>query len=97
MTTMTVDSRPATAEPPAHISLRRTVRHGLTLAWRNLAQLRHSPEKLLDTTLMPIVFLVLYKTNLNTVGGGQPVLTGPGFVTADNAQQVLDLTGQGSR
>jgi simple sugar transport system substrate-binding protein len=46
---------------------------------------------------LPIVFLTLYKDNLNTVGGGQPVLTGPGFVTADNAQQVLDLTGEGSR
>ena len=46
---------------------------------------------------LPVVFLTLYHKNLNTVGGGQPVLTGPGFVTADNAQQVLDLTGQGSR
>ncbi|MFG1852235.1 ABC transporter permease [Actinomadura geliboluensis] len=61
MTTMTVDSRPqAPAEPPGRVSPRRTLRHGLTLAWRNLAQLRHSPEKLLDTTLMPIVFLVLF-------------------------------------
>ena len=44
---------------------------------------------------LPIVFLTLYKNNLNTVGGGQPVLTGPGFVTADNAEQVLELTGRG--
>ncbi|MER7546576.1 ABC transporter permease [Actinomadura sp.] len=60
MTTMTVDVRPAAAEPPARISPRRTLRHGLTLAWRNVAQLKHSPEKLLDTTLMPIVFLILF-------------------------------------
>ena len=46
---------------------------------------------------LPIVFLTLYRDNLNTVGGGQPVLTGPGFVTADNAEQVLELTGAGSR
>ncbi|CAN5701533.1 sugar ABC transporter substrate-binding protein [soil metagenome] len=46
---------------------------------------------------LPIVFLTLNKDNLNTVGGGQPVLTGPGFVTADNAEQVLELTGEGSR
>ncbi len=46
---------------------------------------------------LPIVFLKLYHDNLNTVGGGQPVLTGPGFVTADNAEQVLELTGAGSR
>ncbi len=29
---------------------------------------------------LPVVFLALNKRNLNTVGGGQPVLTGPGFV-----------------
>ncbi|MFA1544315.1 ABC transporter permease [Actinomadura monticuli] len=60
MTTMTIDARPAAGEPPARISPRRTLRHGLTLAWRNVAQLKHSPEKLLDTTLMPIVFLLLF-------------------------------------
>ena len=46
---------------------------------------------------LPIVFLTLYRDNLNTVGGGQPVLTGPGFVTAENAEQVLELTGEGAR
>lgn len=60
MTAITVDTRPAAGEPPARVSPRRTLRHGLTLAWRNVAQLRHSPEKLLDTTLMPIVFLLLF-------------------------------------
>jgi oleandomycin transport system permease protein len=34
--------------------------NGLTLAWRNVIQLKHSPEKLMDVTLMPIVFLVLF-------------------------------------
>ena len=28
---------------------------------------------------LPVVFLTLNKTNANTVGGGQPVLTGPGL------------------
>ncbi|MGK5558473.1 ABC transporter permease [Actinomadura kijaniata] len=46
--------------PPRRVNPRRTLRHGLTLAWRNVAQLRHSPEKLLDTTLMPVVFLLLF-------------------------------------
>jgi simple sugar transport system substrate-binding protein len=46
---------------------------------------------------LPIVFLYLYKNNLNTVGGGQPVLTGPGFVTKDNADQVAQLAQQGTR
>ena len=46
---------------------------------------------------LPVVFLHLYNTNLNTVGGGQPVLTGPGFVTAENAAQVKDLAAKGTR
>ncbi len=46
---------------------------------------------------LPIVFLVLFNENLNTVGGGLPVLTGPGFVTPDNAADVAALADAGSR
>jgi len=46
---------------------------------------------------LPVVLLYLYKTNLNTVGGGLPVYTGPGFVTKDNAAAVIDLSAQGTR
>jgi oleandomycin transport system permease protein len=40
--------------------VRPTQANSLTLAWRNVMQLKHSPEKLMDVTLMPIVFLVLF-------------------------------------
>ena len=46
---------------------------------------------------LPIVFLKLYKENLNTVGGGQPVLTGPGFVDKNNANTVAKLAEAGTR
>jgi simple sugar transport system substrate-binding protein len=46
---------------------------------------------------LPIVFLKLYKQNANTVGGGLPVLTGPGFVDKSNAATVEKLAGQGTR
>jgi simple sugar transport system substrate-binding protein len=46
---------------------------------------------------LPVVFLKLYKTNANTVGGGLPVLTGPGFVDKSNAKTVEKLAGQGTR
>ncbi|QYC42775.1 Autoinducer 2-binding protein LsrB precursor [Nonomuraea coxensis DSM 45129] len=46
---------------------------------------------------LPITFLRLYTTNLNTVGGGLPVNTGPGFVTKDNADQVAKLAEAGTR
>jgi simple sugar transport system substrate-binding protein len=46
---------------------------------------------------LPISFLELYAENLNVVGGGRPVLTGPGFVTEDNAADVADLADAGTR
>src|SRR3954451_10322496 len=46
---------------------------------------------------LPIVFLKLYKTNANTVGGGQPVLTGPGFVDKSNAATIEKLAQDGTR
>jgi simple sugar transport system substrate-binding protein len=46
---------------------------------------------------LPIVFLKLFKSNANTVGGGQPVLTGPGFVDKSNGATVEKLAGQGTR
>jgi len=46
---------------------------------------------------LPIVMLQLYAKNLNTVGGGQPVLTGPGIVNADNVDEIADLPSAGTR
>jgi len=45
---------------------------------------------------LPIVLLTLYATNLNTIAN--PVLmTGPGFVTQENAAQVIELSAAGTR
>jgi simple sugar transport system substrate-binding protein len=46
---------------------------------------------------LPIVMLNLYAENLNTVGGGQPVLTGPGIVDKDNVDEIADLASKGTR
>ena len=46
---------------------------------------------------LPIVFLKLYKVNANTIGGGQPVNTGPGFVDKSNATVVAKLAAAGTR
>lgn len=46
---------------------------------------------------LAVVVLYLNITNANTVGGGLPVYTGPGFVTADNVAAVKDLVAKGSR
>ena len=46
---------------------------------------------------MPVLLLYLNVTNQNTLGGGLPILTGPGFVTPENAAEVLALSEQGTR
>lgn len=44
-----------------------------------------------------VVMLTQYKSNLNVLGGGQPVLTGPTLITKDNAAAVLKLAAGGTR
>jgi simple sugar transport system substrate-binding protein len=45
---------------------------------------------------LPVVLLTLYATNLNTIAN-EVLMTGPGFVTADNAARVIDLAAAGTR
>jgi len=46
---------------------------------------------------LPVVFAYLFVTNANTVGNGQPVLTGPGIVNKGNAAKVAALAKKGTR
>lgn len=44
-----------------------------------------------------VQFLYLYGINGNVVGGGQPVLSGPAFITEENAEQVASYASNGTR
>ena len=46
---------------------------------------------------LPVVFLYLNSINANIAGGGQPILTGPGFVDKSNAAKVAALAKRGTR
>jgi simple sugar transport system substrate-binding protein len=46
---------------------------------------------------LSVVMLTQYKSNLNVLGGGQPVLTGPNLITKDNAAAVIKLAAGGTR
>ena len=46
---------------------------------------------------LPVVFAVLFVSNLNTVGNGAPVLTGPGIINKANAARVAALAKAGTR
>ena len=46
---------------------------------------------------LPVVFLRLHKTNGNEVGGGEPVYSGPGYVTKDNVEAIAKFAKNGTR
>lgn len=46
---------------------------------------------------LPVTFLTLQVRNGDQVGGGQPVYSGPGFVTQENAAQVAEFAANGTR
>jgi simple sugar transport system substrate-binding protein len=46
---------------------------------------------------LAVVMLTQYKSNLNVLGGGLPVLTGPNLITKQNAAAVAKLAAAGSR
>jgi oleandomycin transport system permease protein len=50
---------PAVARP-TRSSLGRTVRHAVALARRNLIKTMRTPEQLIDVTIQPIIFLLLF-------------------------------------
>jgi oleandomycin transport system permease protein len=43
-----------------HIGVSKAVRHALTLAGRSIVRIRKNPETLIDVTLQPIIFLVMF-------------------------------------
>jgi hypothetical protein len=45
------------------------LRHSLTLAWRALLKIKHSPEQLLDLSLTPIMFVTLFVFLFGTAAG----------------------------
>jgi simple sugar transport system substrate-binding protein len=44
-----------------------------------------------------VSFLYLHKINGNEVGGGEPVYSGPGYVTTDNVAAVAGFAKNGTR
>jgi oleandomycin transport system permease protein len=57
MTTIDIAAVPVGAR---RISPIRTVRHGLTLAGRSIMRIRKNPDTLLDVTVQPILFLLMF-------------------------------------
>ncbi len=68
MTTTTMSAAPlgATITPGAdrvlknRVGVRQTVANSLTMAWRGLVKIRRTPEQLIDVTLQPILFTLMF-------------------------------------
>ena len=61
-------SVPATA---TRTGIPRTIRHALVLAKRNLVKTARTPEQLIDVTLQPVIFLILFVYVFGgAIGGG---------------------------
>jgi oleandomycin transport system permease protein len=57
---MTTATQPAPLTLGKRVSPGTTVRNVLTLAWRNLVQIKHNPMELIDLSIQPIMFVLLF-------------------------------------
>ncbi|RBY97890.1 ABC transporter permease [Blastococcus sp. TF02-8] len=60
MTTLTAPAAAPAARPATPRNRASALQQALTLAWRNVVKIRHQPEALMDVSLQPIVFTVLF-------------------------------------
>lgn len=73
MTTMTLNPTAISPRPlTVHIGLAQTVRNSLALAGRSIVKIRKNPETLLDVTIQPIIFLILFTYLLGGAIQGTP-------------------------
>jgi oleandomycin transport system permease protein len=60
MTTATATPRTTAPRPATRATSSSALQQSLTLAWRNVVRIRHQPEALMDVSLQPIIFTVLF-------------------------------------
>ncbi|HEU5266471.1 MAG TPA: ABC transporter permease [Jatrophihabitans sp.] len=56
----TLDAPPGVTAKTTHAGVRRSIRHSIVLARRNLIKTWRTPEQLIDVTIQPIIFLLLF-------------------------------------
>jgi oleandomycin transport system permease protein len=56
----TADHTAVAAAPSARVSSATAVRNTLTIAWRSLVQIKHSPLELVDLSVQPLMFVLLF-------------------------------------
>lgn len=61
-----------TIAAPARVSLIEGVRQTLTLAWRTLVQIKHNPFEIIDFSIQPVMFLLLFTYVFGGAISGSP-------------------------
>ena len=58
--------------PAARVTPLATLKHTMTLAWRSLVQIKHNPFEMLDLSVQPIMFLLLFTYVFGGAISGSP-------------------------
>ncbi|MCX4474050.1 Daunorubicin/doxorubicin resistance ABC transporter permease protein DrrB [Micromonospora sp. MW-13] len=58
--------------PARRLGVAAGLRHTLTLAWRSLVQIKHNPMELLDLSIQPVMFVLLFTYVFGTAISGSP-------------------------
>jgi ABC transporter DrrB family efflux protein len=77
VSTSTTDAAVAPAPAPAPRARSRPVSDALTIAWRNLLNIRRNPQLLVFATIQPVIFVVLFRYVFGGAISGIPVQYGP--------------------
>ncbi|WDZ87311.1 ABC transporter permease [Micromonospora cathayae] len=69
---MTAVTAPAPLAPARRLSPAAGLSHTLTLAWRSLVQIKHNPMELLDLSIQPVMFVLLFTYVFGGAISGSP-------------------------
>lgn len=70
--TATVTAAAAPLAPARRLGPGAGLRHTLTLAWRSLVQIKHNPMELLDLSIQPVMFVLLFTYVFGGAISGSP-------------------------
>jgi ABC transporter DrrB family efflux protein len=97
MTTIAVPA-PRTAALSPRVTAADAVRHTGTLAWRTLVQVRHNPMELMDFSVQPLMFVLLFTYVFGGAVAGSPhdylTFALPGIIVQNSLFTTLN-TGMG--
>jgi ABC-2 type transport system permease protein/oleandomycin transport system permease protein len=99
MTATVARHRPAPGPAPAaRVGLLDGLRHTATLAWRTLVQIKHNPMELMDFSIQPLMFLLLFTYVFGGAISGSPhdylMFALPGIIVQNSLFTTLN-TGVG--